>query len=104
MKFGAGELLLIVAIILILYGFSRAKKVSQDVKKDVAAAPARRTVPAKPAIKYPQLQLLGVLVMLVGGAMAVIGYLITQGVTTLSVAGVAVIVFGIAFIILARRR
>ena len=43
--------------------------------------------------------------MLVGVAMAVIGYLITQGVIdTLSIAGIAVIVLGVSFIILARRR
>jgi hypothetical protein len=37
--------------------------------------------------------------------MAVIGYLMTQGlVDTLSLAGIGVIVLGIAFIILARRR
>ena len=97
---------MVAAIILILIGLSRAKKVSQDVKAQVAApGPRRAGAPAKPSIKYPQLQLLGVLIMLAGGAMAVIGYLITQGVVdTLSIAGIGVIVLGIGFIILARRR
>jgi drug/metabolite transporter (DMT)-like permease len=102
MKIGAGELLLVVLVIVILVAFSRAKKVTQDVKKQ-AAAPARQA--AKPSLKYPQLQLLGVLAMLTGAAMAVIGYLIAQGVIdTLSIAGIAVLALGIGFIILARRR
>ncbi|MEL7562386.1 hypothetical protein [Dehalogenimonas sp. 4OHTPN] len=106
MKLGAGELLLVVLIIVILVALSRAKKTVQEVKRETEAArPARKAVPVKPPIKYPQLQLLGILVMLVGVAMAAIGYLLQEGViSTLSVAGIAVLVFGIAFIILARRR
>jgi drug/metabolite transporter (DMT)-like permease len=105
MKIGPGEILLVVAIILVMVALSRAKRTAQDVKKQVQSdTPARRAA-AKPAVKYPQLQLLGVLAMLAGGAMAVIGYLMTQGlVDTLSLAGIGVIVLGIAFIILARRR
>ncbi len=103
MKIGPGEILLVVLVIVILVAFSRAKKVTQEVKEQAAAA--KRTVPAKPPIKYPQLQLLGILAMLAGVAMAVIGYLITQGVIdTLSIAGIAVVALGISFIILARRR
>ena len=106
MKIGPGELLLVVLVIVILVAFSRAKKVTQEVKEQTEAArAARRPLQSKPPIKYPQLQLLGVLAMLAGGAMAVIGYLITQGVIdTLSIAGIAVIVLGLGFIILARRR
>ncbi|AKG53952.1 hypothetical protein DGWBC_1305 [Dehalogenimonas sp. WBC-2] len=108
MKIGPGELLLVVAVILILVGASRMKKVSQDVKKqNDAARPVRRagSAPVKPSIKYPQLQLLGVLVLLAGGAMVGIGYLLSQpGITLLSIAGIAVFALGIAFIILARRR
>ena len=108
MKIGPGEILLVVAVILILVGASRMKKVSQEVKRqNEAARPVRRagSAPAKPSIKYPQLQLLGVLVMLAGGAMIGIGYLLTQpDITLLSIAGIAVAILGIAFIILARRR
>ncbi|MEN8613848.1 hypothetical protein ABFB09_01000 [Dehalogenimonas sp. THU2] len=108
MKIGPGELLMVALIIILFIGASRMKKVSQDVKKqNEAARPVRRTNGAavkKPAVKYPQLQLLGVLVLLAGATMAVIGYLISQGFTTLFVGGVIVAVIGIAFMILARRR
>ncbi|MDV2990241.1 MAG: hypothetical protein P3T54_08865 [Dehalogenimonas sp.] len=112
MKIGPGELLLVVAIILILVGASRMKAVSQEVKRqrDAAkpvrsASPSGSTSTTRSGLKYPQLQLLGVLVMLGGAATMIIGYLMSQpDVTFLSLVGIGVVALGIAFIILARRR
>ena len=110
MKIGPGEILLVIAVILILVGASRMKAVSQEVKRQKEAAKPVRSAsspsaPARSSIKYPQLQLLGVLVMLGGGAAMVIGYLMSQpDITILSLAGIGVVALGIALIILSRRR
>ena len=115
MRIGPGELLLVVAVILILVGASRMKSVSQEVKRQREAAQPERAGAAadsssaaprtRSAIKYPQLQLLGVLVMLAGGATMIIGYLMSQpDITIFSLIGIGIVALGIAFIILSRRR
>ncbi|MGI2336632.1 MAG: hypothetical protein ACRKGH_08355 [Dehalogenimonas sp.] len=112
MKIGPGEILLVVAVILILVGASRMKAVSQDVKRQrEAAKPMRSASPSgnvstgRSSLKYPQLQLLGILVMLGGAATMIIGYLMSQpDVTFLSLVGIGVVALGVAFIILSRRR
>jgi len=108
MKIGPGELLLVVLIIVIMVAVSRARKSSQEAKERAEAeqAAARRSVaPDKAPIKYPQLQLLGVLVMIAGAALAILAYLDQQQVLgTWSIAGIGVAILGIGFIILARRR
>lgn len=116
MRIGPGELLLVVAVILILVGASRMKSVTQEVKRqrEEAAQSERAAKPAsssssaprtRSSVKYPQLQLLGVLVMLAGGATMVIGYMMSQpDITVFSLIGIGVVALGIAFIILSRRR
>jgi hypothetical protein len=113
MKIGPGELLLVLAVILLLVGASRMKSVTQEVQRQSKAAKSARpaaggagnTAAARSGIKYPQLQLLGILVILGGAATTVIGYLMSQpDVTFLSLVGIGIAAFGIAFIILARRR
>ena len=108
MRIGPSELLIIAAIIIVMVLISRSKKAANEVK---ARAEAERLAKEKAAatgiqpIKYPQLQLLGILVMLAGAAMAVLAYLSEQQILgTLSIAGAGVLIVGIAFIILARRR
>jgi uncharacterized membrane protein len=107
MKIGAGELLVIAVVIIIMVLISRSKKAADEAK---ARAEAERLAKlkagsSKKPIKYPQLQLLGALVMLAGVGMAVLAYLSAQELLgTLSITGVGVLIVGIAFIILARRR
>ncbi|ADJ25687.1 hypothetical protein Dehly_0368 [Dehalogenimonas lykanthroporepellens BL-DC-9] len=112
MKIGPGELLLVLAVILLLVGASRMKSVTQEVQRQSKAAKSARpatggagNTAARSGIKYPQLQLLGILIILGGAATTVIGYLMSQpDVTFLSLVGIGIAAFGIAFIILARRR
>jgi hypothetical protein len=109
MKIGPSELLVVVLIIVVMVAVSRARKSSQQAKERAEAEKAAKrpagAPPPKPSIKYPQLQLLGVLVMLAGTAMAILAYLNEQELLgTLSIAGIGVLVLGIGFIILARRR
>jgi Ca2+/Na+ antiporter len=107
MKIGPSELLLVAIIIIIMVLVSRSRKAAEEAKAQAEAARLAKLsgATAKPPIKYPQLQLLGILVMLAGIAMAVIGYLATKGILdTLSIAGIGVLILGIGFIILARRR
>ena len=106
MRIGPSELLIIAVIVVVMVLISRSKKAAEEAK---ARAEAERLAKEKAAaakqIKYPQLQLLGILVMLAGAAMAVLAYLSErQLLGTLSIAGVGVLIVGIAFIILARRR
>ncbi len=107
MRIGPSELLIIGVIILVLVLVSRGKKSAEESKARAEAErlASLKTVPSKKSIKYPQLQLLGILIMLAGAAMAVLAYLSAQELLgTLSIAGVGVLIVGIAFIILARRR
>jgi Ca2+/Na+ antiporter len=107
MRIGPTELLLVGAIIVVMLILSRSKKAAEEAKAKAEAErlAKAKAVPGKQPIKYPQLQLLGILVILAGVAMAVLAYLSEQQILgTLSIAGVGVLILGIAFIILARRR
>jgi hypothetical protein len=109
MRIGPSELLIVAIIIIIMIALSRARKSSQEAKERAEAERLAKlragTAASKSTIKYPQLQLLGVLVMLAGAAMAILAYLNEQEILgTLSIAGIGVLIVGIAFIILARRR
>ena len=107
MRIGPSELLLIAVVIIVLVLISRGKKSAEESKARAEAErlASLKAVQAKKGIKYPQLQLLGILVMLAGATMAILAYLSEQELLgTLSIAGVGVLIVGIAFIILARRR
>ena len=91
MKIGPSELLLVAIIIIIMVIISRSKKSADEAKARAEAERVAKTkmVPGKQPIKYPQLQLLGVLVMLAGATMAVLAFLSEQALLgTLSIAGV----------------
>jgi hypothetical protein len=107
MRIGPSELLIIGVIILVLVLFSRGKKSAEEAKARAEAErlASLKAAQAKKRIKYPQLQLLGILVMLAGAALAILAYLSARELLgTLSIAGVGILILGIAFIILARRR
>ncbi|XUW99470.1 MAG: hypothetical protein TUN42_06120 [Dehalogenimonas sp.] len=107
MRIGPSELLIVAIIIIIMVLISRSKKSAEEAK---SRAEAERLAKAKAPqgnqpIKYPQLQVLGILVMLAGATMAVLAYLNEQQILgMLSLTGIGVLIVGIAFIILARRR
>ena len=107
MKIGPSELLIVAIIIIIMVLFSRGKKSADEAKARAEAERlAKEKAPtSKQSIRYPQLQLLGILVILAGVTMAVLAYLSEQELLgTLSIAGLGILIVGIAFIILARRR
>jgi hypothetical protein len=104
---GLTELLLIGAVILFVVFISKGQK-SEKLKKQQEAEraeAARIAAVAKGTIRYPELQLLGIVITLAGVAMAVAGYLMTKGILdTFSIAGIFVVVLGLAFVVLARQR
>jgi hypothetical protein len=108
MRIGPSELLIVAIIIIVMVLISRSKKSAEEAKSRAEAerlAKEKATAAKQQSIKYPQLQLLGILVMLAGATMAVLAYLSEQQILgTLSIAGVGVLIIGIVFIILARRR
>ena len=107
MSLGPTELIFVGVIILVLVLMSKGKKARerkrQEAEREAEALPAAKL--AKGIIRYPELQLLGIVVLLAGIAMAGIGYLMTSGILdTLSLAGILVVFLGLAFIVLARQR
>ncbi|APV44572.1 hypothetical protein Dform_01244 [Dehalogenimonas formicexedens] len=107
MRIGPSELLIVAIIIIVMVLISRSRKAADEARAKAEAdrQAKMKAVPDKAPIKHPQLQLLGVLVMLAGATMAVLAYLDEQQLLgTLSLAGIGVLIVGIAFIILARRR
>ena len=105
MDIGLSEILLIGGIILVLLFVSKANK-AKEIKRqqEEAKAEALRLARVESrSIKYPELQLLGFVVILAGIAMAVAGYLITKGIAMLSVAGVLIVFLGLSFVVLARQ-
>lgn len=106
MSIGPSELLFVGVIILILVILSRSRKARQ-VRKQHEAEKAEALRTAKVAggsVRYPELQLLGIVVIVAGIALAGIGYLMTRGVLDVySIAGIVVAVLGISFVIMARQ-
>ncbi len=104
---GATELLTIGVVILAVVFISKgqnAQKVKKQQEAERAEA-ARIAAVAKGKIRYPELQLLGIVVTLAGLATAIAGYLMTKGVIdTFSLAGIFIVVLGLSFVILARQR
>jgi hypothetical protein len=106
MSIGPSELLFVGVIILVLIFLSRGRKARQARKQqEFEKAEAMRTskVAGQP-IRYPELQLLGIVIIVAGIALAGIGYLMTRGVLDVySIAGIVVAVLGISFVIMARQ-
>jgi hypothetical protein len=101
------DILIIGGVILAIVLMSKhqkeqALKRQQEAEREDALRAARM---ARRAIKYPQLQLLGFVVILAGIALAGASYLMTRGLADpLSLAGIAIFFLGLSFIVLARQR
>ncbi|XUX00567.1 MAG: hypothetical protein TUN42_00900 [Dehalogenimonas sp.] len=107
MSIGPSELLFVAIIILVLIFISRGQKARKMRKQEEAerAEALRSAKTAGNAIRYPELQLLGIVVIVAGLALAGIGYLMTRGILDFySVAGIAVLALGISFVIMARQK
>jgi len=106
MSIGPSELLFVGVIILILIFISRGRK-SRQIRKQQEAEKAEALRGAKVAgksIRYPELQLLGIVIIVAGIALGGIGYLMTRGVLDVySLAGILVAVLGLLFVIMARQ-
>jgi drug/metabolite transporter (DMT)-like permease len=103
---GASEILLVVGIILVFVLISRGQKSKAIKRQEAEKAEALRAaqMPGR-SIRYPELQLLGFVVVLAGIAMAGAGYLMSRGIVDpLSLGGIFIIVLGLSFVILARQR
>jgi hypothetical protein len=106
MSIGPSELLFVGVIILVLIFLSRGRKARQARKQQEAekAEAMRASKVAGQPIRYPELQLLGIVIIVAGVALAGIGYLMTRGVLDVySIAGIVVAVLGISFVIMARQ-
>ncbi|APV43509.1 hypothetical protein Dform_00146 [Dehalogenimonas formicexedens] len=107
MSIGPSELLFVAVIVLVLIFISRGQKARKMRKQEEAerAEALRSARTGGTAIRYPELQLLGIVVMVAGLALAGIGYLMTRGVLDFySVAGIAVLALGLSFVIMARQK
>ena len=103
---GASEILLVGGIILVFILASRGQKSRAIKRQEAEKAEALRAaqMPGR-SIRYPELQLLGFVVVLAGIAMAGAGYLMSRGIVDpLSLGGIFIIVLGLSFVILARQR
>ena len=106
MDLGISEILLIGGIIVVFVLISKGKK-SAELKRQQEAErlEALRVARMANRIRYPQLQLLGFVVILAGIAMAVGSYLMTRGIADpLALGGILGVFLGLCFIILARQR
>ena len=104
MSIGPSELLFVGIIILVLIFMSRGRKARQIRKQQEAEkAEALRGANVR-SVRYPELQLLGIIVIVAGIALAGIGYLMTRGVLDVySLAGIVIAVLGLSFVIMARQ-
>ncbi|PPD58210.1 hypothetical protein [Dehalogenimonas etheniformans] len=107
MSIGPSELLFVAVIVLVLIFISRGQKARRIRKEQeaVRAEALRATKTTGGAIRYPELQLLGIVVIVAGLALGGIGYLMTRGILDFySVAGIAILALGISFVIMARQK
>src|SRR5271169_3187576 len=100
------DLLIVGAVILAIVLISKNQKAAEIKRQQEAERiEALRVARMARRIRYPQLQLLGFVVIMAGIALGVASYLVTRGIAgPLPLVGIAVIFVGLSFIVLARQR
>jgi hypothetical protein len=107
MRFGPLEIVIIAIVILIIFGATRIKQVSNklgggggDRSSSGRSAPAKQS----PPVRYPRLQALGILILIGGAIVLGLSFIIDEAILTWAIGGGIIVFLGVALIIISRRR
>ena len=107
MRFGPLEIVIIAIVILIIFGATRIKQVSNklgsgggDSSSSGRSASAKQSLP----VRYPRLQALGILVIIGGAIVLGLSFIIDEAILTWAIGGGIIVFLGTALIIISRRR
>ena len=101
-RLGPIEIVIILAIILVLFGASRATKLGQNLAKRAQQAEDEAAKKQKTA-SNPRLQIFGILTVLIGIIFLAFSFGIFKWVTSVGIWGIVVIAVGVTMVFIARR-
>ena len=106
MRLGPLEIVIILVVVLIIFGATRMTDMGKRIgsggksKSDSRAGSETKAAP----IRYPRLQMTGILIVVAGAVLLGISYGLLKLVGTIGIWAIVIIVIGVTMVIISRRR
>ncbi len=107
MRLGPLEIVIILVVVLVIFGATKMTDVGKRIgggggksKSDSRAGSETKAAP----IRYPRLQMTGILIVVAGAILLGISYGLLKLVGTIGIWAIVIIVIGVTMVIISRRR